>query len=364
MSINYRLGLFGWLGGAPAEENLTDNLGFYDQRVAFDWVQKYISLFGGDPTQVTVIGESAGASSVLHHITSYGGNGTVPFSQAIIQSPAFQFNLNLTSAYDKTLAEASTYTNTSITTVADLAALDLATLQAINFNVVLAGTDGSFVYGPAPDGSYVPALPQVLLAEGRFHQDVKIMAGHNSLEAVPFVPSTISTEDDLVEALTVNFPEASNATLTYILDTLYPAANYSTEFLRGVQIITDSDFSCSTRYLGVAFGNETYNYIFAYPPGYHGQDIPYTFFNGDTSTLDDGSPVDADLAYALQDYIIGFAISGDPNASPVPSTANFPIYGDEADVLVLGSSGLSTGTDDMANERCVWWQHAMEQGLV
>ncbi|KUI53127.1 Lipase 2 [Cytospora mali] len=360
ISINYRLGLFGWLGGG----DVTPNLGFYDQRVAFEWVKEYIPLFGGDPDRVTVIGESAGAASLLHHITSYGGEGPLPFAQAVIQSPAFQFNLNLTDGYDKTLAGASNLTGESITNVTQLTALDSATLQAVNFDVVLGATQGLFIYGPAPDGSYVPALPQVLLAEGKFHSDVKVVAGHNSLEAAPFVPSSISTEADLISALELTFPEVSNSTLTYILDALYPSSDYESEFLRGVQIISDSDFSCSTRYIAQALNNETYNYIFAYPPGYHAEDLSYTFFNGDTSTLDDGLPVEADLAYALQDYIVGFAITGDPSDSPAGTALEFPVYGSNASVVEFAYAGLVSTTDDMAKEPCAWWQEAMIKGLV
>ena len=56
-------------------------------RFAFQWVQKYAHLFGGDPDRITVAGESAGAASVVHHITAYGSRGQAPeFRQAIIQS--------------------------------------------------------------------------------------------------------------------------------------------------------------------------------------------------------------------------------------------------------------------------------------
>lgn len=261
--------MFGWLGGGDV---VTPNLGLYDQLVAFEWVQQYISLFSGDPEQVTVMGESAGGASIIHHITSYGGNATLPFQQGIIQSPAFQANLNTTEGYEKTLAEASSVTGTSITSLAELSALDAATLQLINFDVVLSSGEGFFTYGPAPDGTYVPALPQALLYEGSFNSDVKVVAAHNSLEAAPFVDTNISTEEDVITALQISYPEASNATLTYILDVLYPASDYASNFLRAVQIASDSMFSCSTRFLGLAFGNQTYNYIFAVPPGYHGKE--------------------------------------------------------------------------------------------
>jgi len=181
---------------------------------------------------------------------------------------------------------------------------------------------------------------------------------------VAFVDPNISTDAELRASVAAEFPEINNATLSYILGALYPAANYSTPFQRAVQIASDAAFSCLTRYLAVAKGGHTYNYLFAMPPGYHADDTPYTFYDGDSSTLDDGYPVDVSIAHALQDSIVGFTLAGDPNKAPTPLNTSLPLYGSNALVAAFTDSGLLTRLDDMDNVRCAWWQHAMIEGLV
>jgi carboxylesterase type B len=70
VTINYRLGAFGWLSGPTfLEGNGVANAGLLDQQFALEWVQQYIHLFGGDPSRVTLMGESAGGGSILHQVT-------------------------------------------------------------------------------------------------------------------------------------------------------------------------------------------------------------------------------------------------------------------------------------------------------
>lgn len=171
VSINYRLGLFGWLSGS----DVTPNLGLYDQRAALEWVQKYISRFGGSPKRVTVMGESAGGSSITHHITAYGGKDkNVPFQAAIPQSPAFQFNIDTDATYAKTVAQASTESQMSVRSVTDLKKLSSEQLKSTNQKVVQSAVYGAFNFGVSVDGNYVPDLPQVLLAQGRFNKGLKV----------------------------------------------------------------------------------------------------------------------------------------------------------------------------------------------
>lgn len=94
VSTNYRLGVFGFLPH-PALENdgSSGNLGLHDQREAMRWVQRNIEKFGGDPTRVTVSGESAGAGSVCSHLASPELVEGL-FQQAILQSSGCLTPLN------------------------------------------------------------------------------------------------------------------------------------------------------------------------------------------------------------------------------------------------------------------------------
>lgn len=87
VSINYRLGIFGFMAppaGASGEKHV---LGLEDQRLAMRWVKDNIAAFGGDPNNITLAGESAGAGSVCMHILTPDQTRSL-FNRAIIQSGA------------------------------------------------------------------------------------------------------------------------------------------------------------------------------------------------------------------------------------------------------------------------------------
>lgn len=86
--MNYRLGA---LGFAASQGGMTGNFGFFDQRMALQWVQQNIEFFGGDPKQVTIFGQSAGATSCVTHLMSKQSWGL--YSRAIVQSSPLELPL-------------------------------------------------------------------------------------------------------------------------------------------------------------------------------------------------------------------------------------------------------------------------------
>ena len=88
VTIQYRLGAFGFLSSDEVYRRGTPNAGLYDQHFALQWVQSYIHLFNGNVSQVTISGESAGGGSVMLQDMAYGGTlGTSLFTNTISASP-------------------------------------------------------------------------------------------------------------------------------------------------------------------------------------------------------------------------------------------------------------------------------------
>lgn len=360
VSINYRLGSLGFTSGPTFQaEGGVSNLALHDQRFALQWVQKYIHLFGGDKSKVTVFGESAGGGSIMHQITAYGGSkGPAPFKQAIPQSPGWLLTssqLQQEDNYQRLL----NLTNT--TSLAGLRALPSDVLIRANYLQILQSQYGTYTYGPAVDGDFVPLQPGQLLAQGRFDKNVSVMVGHNTNEGTYFTPPYINSTETIASQLRVNLPYIPESAIRHITQTLYPAIfngsyPYRTQYQRASLIIAEGIFTCNTNYLSTAYGNKTYSYLFAVPPAFHGFDVAYTYFTRGAVSQLPTSVTNRTVAIALQDFITSFAIKGRPSASGI---MEFRPYGPNATVLELNATAVAERRDTNANARCKWWQKAL-----
>lgn len=86
VSMNYRLGMWGFLATPALVAEGSTNLGLRDQRLALRWIQENIGAFGGDASRVTLWGESAGAQSIAYHMFAHGGRDDGLFRAAILES--------------------------------------------------------------------------------------------------------------------------------------------------------------------------------------------------------------------------------------------------------------------------------------
>lgn len=373
--MNYRLGAFGWLGGDEVKKTGVANAALWDQRMALQWVQDHIEDFGGDPNRVTVMGESAGGGSLLHHITAFGGERKTLFQQAIPQSPGF--TPIVTEAQNRAILDSFLgYAN--VTTLEQARALPSESLIRANVLQVGNAPYGSFIYNPSVDGTFVPDLPDKLLSTGAFHSNIRVLVGHNSDEGLLFTNPNAVDPATFPTNFKRNLPSLSNASLEYVTDTLYPAvfngsAPYTDDIARQALASAELGFTCNA-YALATYVPVSYAYEFSVFPGLHGFDVPYTFYNGadDNATAAAAAVAKAGsaglaalaggvqslpAALALQDWITSFVIGGAPVSGPGIGGPAFPAYGRERRILdlVTDTAAPVGKADDISAARCKWW---------
>lgn len=341
----------------------------YDQRLAIEWVKENIHLFGGDPNQITLIGESAGGGSIMHQITAFGGQQPVSFQQAIPQSPGW---LPISDQYTQENDTNTFFSYLNVSTLAEARAASSADVLRANLLTVYQSRYGTYTFGPTVDGVFVTTQPGIALLNGGYAKNVTVMSGHNTNEGPLFTPPYIQTNDDLVTWLKLSYPAVTDVVADYIANELYPPVYdgtypWTSPIDRAAKLVGEFIFTCNTNYLARAYGNQTYNYNFAVPPSLHGVDVLSTFYQGQAADLT--YALYPPTANALQTYITNFAMTGNPNnpglTSASGSIPEFPIYGSDATQLrlnytVTGPNSLEpniTATmDDNANPRCYFWQ--------
>ena len=329
VSVNYRLGVLGWVAHpdlmAESADGLSGNYGLMDQIAALEWVRDNISRFGGDPSNVTIMGESAGALSVTYLLASPKAAGL--FHKAIIQSTNTRNFEELGQAsYDLPAAEttgAQLFEKLGYKTLAEARAADP---QYITNRTTLAG------YAPAGtiDGVYVPRQLNEAFDDGEFAH-VSVLAGFTSGEARTYrrlLPKRPDTAEAYEEAIRARYGEQSDDFLA-----LYPADDMEESMLA---VNRDNVFGWSTERVvrsASAAGQPAYLYVFdhCYPAmeerqlcAFHASEVPFVF--GTTGQADSYPPQwprpDADAAKGLSavlvDYWSSFAATGHPSSANGP----------------------------------------------
>lgn len=189
VGIQYRLGPFGYLSSDEVVKNGVANAGLLDQFFALQWVQTYISQFGGDPSAVTISGESAGAGAVLLQDLAYGGStGDSLFRSTIAASPFLprQYAYNdqaPTQAYYSLASRAGcslgAFGNGSETLFDCLVSKDTATLRDAAIAVTNTGTYGTWAFLPVTDGVFLQNAPSEQLLEKRVNGR-NVLVGNNA----------------------------------------------------------------------------------------------------------------------------------------------------------------------------------------
>ncbi|KAF2729424.1 carboxylesterase type B [Polyplosphaeria fusca] len=353
VAIQYRLGAFGFLSSDEVAANGVANAGILDQTFALQWVQSYIELFGGDPTKVTISGNSAGAGSVMLQDIAYGGTlGTSLFRGSISSSPYLPTQYGYkdfmpSQAYYAFASEAGCfagrpYGNKSQTIFECLISADSETLQRASASVSSSTVFGTWAFVPVTDGTFIQETPSQALirrkVNGLYH-----LSGNNADEGGPFVPPTISNISDLISWLHTLLPmlrtediakvlyyyPTPNTTLSNANDTLpefdtpgdegpYTALNVSSvasgQQQRANNLYAETTFVCPSYWLAEAYngaaasGSAGYKYQYSVPFAVHGIDT-YAAFG---PVMPNVGP---DFALAFRRIWGNFVRTGDPSIS-------------------------------------------------
>ncbi len=364
VTINYRLGALGFLplkhlagSNIPA----TGNEALLDQVQALQWVHDNIAAFGGDPNNVTVFGESAGAMSIGALMAMPQSRGL--FQKAILQSGASTFR-----PLDHAIKVAEKYLGIlglKAGDVEQLRALDAQRLIDAQRQLAMAGAPPG-VRGanlePVLDGEVLKEVPLDAFEHGSA-KDITVLAGSNLEEGKLFAmigPSLLDMDEAAMNRrLQRLLPEH------YIPDliTKYRAALAKRElpvtpYEIYVAIQGDQQFRMpNVRLNGFQekLGKPSYGYVFDWKsaaPGFgacHALDVGFVFGNL-TDEFEGRSPAAQKLAGDMQDAWIAFAKTGDPNC---PGLGPWPRYGKDRKMMVLGSNSR-VETAPYEAERTAW----------
>lgn len=345
VSINYRLGALGFLAlpALDAEGTASGNYGLLDQIAALQWVRKNIASFGGDPRNITLFGESAGAHSVGLLMSTVKARGL--FHKAIIQSGAWwdSEHGSITSreeALARGLMLSVKLNASSLEELRAIPAKELMSAVPFDFNQ----DPGIKGFAPSIDGDLLTEAPGRTFSEGR-QAPVPLLAGWNAAEHILFMHRALphDTADEFRSALKQKFGEGSAAILE-----LYPAdsdeqAKQSALALIGDLVIAEQTWEAADQHRKTVQA-PTWVYHFTYTSAYspvaaHAVDPNFVFGNLPPITLMPGQRPPAgedDRAFSDQvmNYWVQFAKRGDPNTTSLPNWPRY--YGAGPDILELG----------------------------
>ena len=315
---NYRLGALGFLAhpqlDTESPHNASGNYGLMDQQAALKWVQKNIGAFGGDPSRVTIFGQSAGAESVLIHVASPTSKGL--FQQAIVESgPFWAHGAIIDATHPKAYAEsfgveyATSLGYSGPDAIAGMRRLSPETL----INATPAPAPGFWTthtvqFEPTVDGWILPDSMDNLYLSHK-ENPVPLMIGNNANDGVTLSAGANMNVSEYLRFIKGRFGKDADAVLMK-----YPANSTDEVQLRLAQIMTDYDFSDSVKFAAGSMGDispDTYMYRYSYilPGQLNGA------FHGSETLLLFGVPVPADpvVAANVVDLWTRFAKTGNPN---------------------------------------------------
>src|SRR5687767_1664923 len=353
VTMNYRLGSFGFFAhpelAKESGRNASGNYGMMDAIGALQWVKRNISAFGGDPNNVTVAGESAGAIMVGALVGSPQAKGL--FNRAITQSGGWMGLqvARMTPGAQAQGAGAKAMQTAGINTIAELRAKPLVELPALPSSGLIV------------DGYIIPEDLSITFANGR-QNDVDIIAGSNKDENTFFGGGGGGRGGARGGGADAAPPAPGAAMDAYIAQAKQRYGDLADTFLKLYPVKSDADvplMNAAAQNDEIAWnmrqfaalqskkGKKGYAYFFTRVPLQNGQpsargathtaEISYAFNHAYSNGPLEWNDVDRKLADQMSSYWVNFMTKGDPNGSGLP---NWPQYKDTTKdrVIVLGDT--------------------------
>jgi para-nitrobenzyl esterase len=365
---NYRVGPFGFLALpelAAETGGATGNYGIEDQQFALRWVRDNIASFGGNPTDVTLFGESAGGMSVCTQISSPGSKGL--FTRAIVESGGCA-NSPLVpptkaEAFDRSERYAAEMGCTDVAT--RLACLRAAPIDRLLDSSTTGFTSPEVTWTPSIDGVVLTHTPEQALRDGAA-ADIPMIVGSNADEGGTFLvlfdylQGRIPSAASYAESVRGTYGDQAENVLAEYPVTAYPspAAALST-------VWTDSLFACpalDTTEATATGGGTVWQYRFAdaplgpnspiLPGAFHAAEIPYLFtrlggvavpWTGDAATL----------ARQMKQRWTAFARTGNPNGPGLPQ---WDTWNASSAALDIDRTAQVMRSDFADLHRCAFWR--------
>ncbi|KAL7790343.1 Alpha/Beta hydrolase protein [Trichoderma ceciliae] len=177
--INYRTMCFGYLASQEVLDAKLGNLGLFDQRQGLRWIQENIQGFGGDPTKVTIAGESAGGSSSGYHLIGFKGNNDGLFRAAIMESASL-LGAPINNPEQLQRSYQGMYNNITTTVGCNTSNDSLSCLRTVPFETLYNACIGQR-QTPIIDGEFISQLPSESIQKGEI-ADVAVIMGSNTDE--------------------------------------------------------------------------------------------------------------------------------------------------------------------------------------
>jgi para-nitrobenzyl esterase len=351
VTMNYRLGPYGFFVHpaltAESPHKASGNYGLMDMLASARWVKRNIAAFGGDPDNVTVFGQSAGAMAIASLVASPEAKGL--FRRAISESGAWM-GLGLSPGM-LTRARAE---ETGLKAAAAAGVMTAAEMRAMSTADVTAKFRSA---GMIVDGWVIPEDPSRTFAAGK-QNAVDVLVGSNK-EELSFGPP--ATAERFVAQSRMRWGDSADEYLQ-----LYPHATDAEAARSSIESSSDGVFWHMRLYADyqVKKGNKAYLYFFTQNPpapagqppfpAAHASEVPYVFANlgqlplfpdRSVAELSAKSAPDKKLADEMSSYWVNFAKSGDPNRPGLPTWAAHQVAKSERAAILDADPGTQTLPD-------------------